>query len=111
MGLLRFSMYFFRFKDKKDDPAWKLAYVGLISKDPKKFEVSAQASSSNSRFDDNGDDYNFTLFTDIKLSEDKSAVQQMNTALKKLIYSHRKSAKEFYDISRSDFSDILRMRN
>jgi uncharacterized protein YbaP (TraB family) len=104
-------MYFFRFKDKKDDPAWKLAYVGLISKDPTKFEVLAQPSSSKSRFDDNADDYNFTSFTDTKLSEDKSPVQQMNTALKKLIYSHRKSAKEFYDISRSDFSDILRMRN
>ena len=105
-------MYFFKYKDKKDDPAWKLAYVGLISKDPKQFEVSTQVSSSKSRIDgDDSDDYNFTLFTDTKLSEDKSAAQQMNTALKKLIYSHRKSAKEFYDVSRSDFTDILRMRN
>jgi uncharacterized protein YbaP (TraB family) len=106
------QMYFFKYKDKKDDPFWKLAYVGLISKDPKQFEVSAQTSSSKARVnDDDSDDYNFTLFTDAKLSEEKTTAQQMNAALKKLIYSHRKSAKEFYDVSRNDFSDIMRMKN
>ena len=105
-------MYFFKYKEKKDDPAWKLAYIGLISKDPKQFEVCARPGSSKSKIeDDDSDDYNFTSFTDTKLNEDKSRVQQLSEALKKLIYSHRKSAKEFYDVSKNDLSDILRMRN
>ena len=106
------NMYFFKYKDKKDDPAWKLAYVGLISKDSNQFEVSGQPGSSKSTVDDDdSDDYKFISFTDTKLNEDKSSAQQLNAALKKLIYSHRKSAKEFYDVSKNDFSDILRMRN
>jgi len=106
------DMYFFKYKDKKDDAAWKLAYVGLISRNPKQFEVLAQPGSSKSKVDDDdSDDYNFISFTDTKLNENRPSAQQLNAALKKLVYSHRKSAKEFYDVSKNDFSDILRMRN
>ena len=46
-----------------------------------------------------GDVYNFTSFADSKLNTDEPVSVQLQTQLKRLLYSRRNSAKEFYDLS------------
>jgi len=38
----------------------------------------------------------FTSFSDTKLKEEEPLMDQLNKALKRMLYSRRKSAKEFY---------------
>jgi len=108
-------IYFFKVKSKKDDLTWKLATVGLVPEDPRRFEFEDSAfnriafetpllpSFRFNRFD-------FTSFTDTKLREDEDINIQLKKALKKMLYSRRKSAKEFYEeegdrTATSDYSD------
>ena len=98
-------VYFFKYKDRKDDPAWKLASVGLLPQDPKQFEFRAKFVSPELITDEDGNDrFDLTSFTDSKIKEDEPVYEQLKGALKKLLYSRRKSAKEFYDVSRNDLS-------
>lgn len=101
-------IYFFKYKDKKDDMAWKLASVGLIARDPKQFDLINESISPTTS-DDNP--FDFTLFTDSKIKADVPVHEQLDTALKKLLHSHRKSAKEFYDVSKNDLDEILKLKN
>jgi hypothetical protein len=110
-------VYFFRYKEKKDDLVWKLATVGLISGDERQFELK---DSSGTTFDDDtryrGDaafrgSYDFTSFTDSKLVSGEPIGAQLNLQLKKMLYSRRKSAKEFYSSSKNDLDELLRLRN
>jgi hypothetical protein len=103
-------IYFFKYKDKKDDISWKLASAGLISKDPKQFDFESDSISGN-RDDDDNDPLDFTLFTDSKINPDLPVREQLDTALKKLLRSHRKSAKEFYEVSKNDIDEILKQKN
>jgi uncharacterized protein YbaP (TraB family) len=109
-------VYFFKYKEKKDDLVWKLATVGLLSKDLKQFEIrdTDQSTSAESFIDDDrssyNNRYNFTSFTDVKLKEDEPISLQLNKLLKKMIYSRRKSAKEFYDVSKTDFDEVFPMK-
>jgi uncharacterized protein YbaP (TraB family) len=94
-------IYFYKYKTKKDDLAWKLATVGLISEDPKQFEIEddrpcCQFDLSWLELKQYGL-YDFTEFTDTKIEEDEPIMKQLNKALKKLLYSRRNSAKKFYD--------------
>ena len=102
---------FFRYKEKKDDPVWKLATVGLLSADPAEFEIKTNEPMSL-RNDEENDMYDFTSFTEVKLAADEPLRSQLNRELKHLLYSHRKSARQFYDLSRSsdDFYSV-RYRN
>ena len=106
-------IYFFKYRDKKDDPVWKLATVGLLSKDPKQFEIKNSTAPMFGNYgNDEADVYDFTSFTDVKLVIDEPVKQQLNKELKKILYSHRKSAKQFYDLSRSsDDVYALKYRN
>ena len=111
-------IYFFKYKEKKDDLAWKLAAVGLVSKDPKQFELRDTAKSilqedityENGRISYR-DRYDFTSFTDSKLNEDESIPSQLRKQLKKMLYSRRQSAKQFYDISKTDTDEVLRLKD
>jgi hypothetical protein len=95
-------IYFFKYKEKKDDLTWKLATAGLVPEDPGQFEFEDSTSInisflsspllSSYRFNK----YDFTDFTDTKLKADISLDKQLSKELKKLLYSRRKSAKEFY---------------
>ena len=116
------SIYFFKYKEKKDDLSWKLATAGLVPNDPTifEFEDSSKAipdswaiypdmRSSLNRYD-------FTRFTDEKIKDDEPVSDQMNKIVKKLLYSRRKSAKQFYDDMDKDGDDYdigsrLRIRN
>ncbi|NOT51929.1 MAG: TraB/GumN family protein [Chitinophagaceae bacterium] len=98
-------IYFYKYKDKKDDMTWKLAMVGLTPEDPKQFEYEDSLKSGDSDYNyylysEYGyNRYNFTDMTDTKIEEDEPISKQLNKALKKMLYSRRDSAKEFYEES------------
>lgn len=109
-------VYFYKYKGKKDDPGWKLATVGLVPDDPKQFEFADTITSSNPLYNSplfssyRYNPYDFTEFTDTKFKEDNPVNDQLKLALKKMIYSRRKSAKEFYEDDKdstaaSDYTD------
>ena len=100
-------IYFFKYKTKKDDASWKIASVGLIPQDPKQFEFEEEEKKSTAYFsiyDNNASNssYDFTAFTDTKLRPDEPVINQLKKQRKKLLYSVRKSAKEFYNKDDSD---------
>ena len=96
-------IYFYKYKVKKDDLTWKLATVGLVPEDPKKFEFEETTIKdpillsfekiSSSKYNQ----YNFTGFTDTKLKDDEATNAQLKKMLKKILYSKRKSARGFYE--------------
>jgi hypothetical protein len=95
-------IYFYKYKTRKDDLNWKLATAGLVPEDPKQFEFEddrpcchIDLSMLESQL---FNPYDFTGFSDTKIEEDASILKQMTTALKKLFYSRRNSAKKFYEI-------------
>jgi hypothetical protein len=109
-------VYFFKYKQRKDDLVWKIATAGLISKDPKHFEIEDTAISKKPVIYKNGflsynELYDLTFFTDTKLMADQPLSEQLDKQLKIMLYSHRKSAKEFYSVSRPGVDDNLRVRN
>ncbi|HYM94412.1 MAG TPA: TraB/GumN family protein [Chitinophagaceae bacterium] len=96
-------VYFFKYKEKKDDMSWKIAVVGRLSEDPDKFEFidsSEKSSLLNQFLAGNQNSYNqhdFSKFTDTKIKKDEPLTDQLKKVLKKLLYSQRKSARKFYD--------------
>lgn len=105
-------VYFYKYKSKKDDAFWKLATVGLVSKDINQFIIEDDDDSDYSSFTSmpgwggsNRNKIEFTEFTDDKIKEDVSLREQMEKQLKKIVYSKRKSAKEFFN-ERPDYSDM-----
>jgi hypothetical protein len=104
-------IYFFKYKEKKDDPTWKLATVGLLSLDPKEFEVKFTSPFHEyPETDEDWDLYNFTSFTESKFSDTESVPVQLNKELKKILYSRRNSAKEFYDLTRAN-EEVYALKN
>ena len=100
-------IYFFKYKTKKDDASWKIASVGLVPQDIKQFEFEEKEKKSpeySSVYDNNtgNSSYDVTAFTDTKLRPDEPVINQLKKQRKKLLYSVRKSAKEFYDKDDSD---------
>jgi hypothetical protein len=92
-------IYFFKYKTKKDDLVWKLASVGLVPADPGQFEFDEPATLTGpvSLYEVSGEkQYDFTRFSDTKLKVDEPVIEQLKKELKKMLYSRRKSAKEFY---------------
>ncbi len=83
-------VYFFKYKTNKEDNNWKLAVVGLVEKDPKKYLFDLKTGESYF-------DIDLTERTDEKLDEEESLDAQLNKLLKKKLYSKRKSAAEFYE--------------
>ena len=113
-------IYFYKYKTKKDDPTWKLATVGLVPEDPKKFEFETAEKFNFDYYSPLlpglGDyhKFDFTNFSDTRIKEDEPLADQLKQALKRALYSKRKSAKEFYEregrgdydfSSRVDFGD------
>ncbi|MGZ8537238.1 MAG: TraB/GumN family protein [Flavisolibacter sp.] len=82
-------VYFFKYKKKKDDSSWNLASVGILPSDPKKFEFEEKEYFEEMK-------YNFTDISISKIEEDEPLSDQLKKALKKLQYSKRNSAAEFY---------------
>ncbi len=94
-------VYFYKYKEKKDDMAWKLATVGLVPEDPKQFGMEDDRPccriENSWPESDRAGPYDFTGFTDTKIETDEPPGKQMNKVLKKLLYSRRSSARKFYE--------------
>jgi len=100
-------IYFFKYKTKKDDATWKLASVGLVPDDPKQFEFDDVKKDQGDRFFEynnysNSSRYDFTSYSNTRIKLTESLGVQLNKELKRMIYSKRRSAKEFYDKARSE---------
>ncbi len=102
-------IYFYKYKTKNADLNWKLATVKQfefnndnINSTPG--DISLFGSSRYNRYD-------FTGFSDTKLNEDEPLAGQLNKALKKILYSRRKSAKEFYENNEDGNNDRISFNN
>lgn len=97
-------IYFFKYKAQKEDMNWKLATVGLVPEDPRQFEVDDAERAPGWTLPFPGmtetDNFDFTALTDTRIDKDLPIAVQLNKELKKLMYSRRKSGKEFYGESR-----------
>jgi hypothetical protein len=105
-------VYFFKYRDKKDDVAWKLATVGLVPLDSTKFEFDKVSVTKLTRrfFGPGGAGYfngvafqnDYTSFSNTRLEEgDTPIAVQLKKQLKKMVYSNRKSGREFYNNQQS----------
>ena len=96
-------IYFFRYKQKKDDANWKFATAGMIPEDSREFEYpeansdikSSPLFSRSGKSNDNL--YDFTEYTEIKIKDDEPVNDQLRILMKRILYSKRKSASQFYD--------------
>lgn len=73
-------VYFYKYKDKRDDVAWELATSGLQPENLKAVST----------------DDEFTSFRQDNLDEDKPVKEQLEKLLKEMLYSKHKSARSFY---------------
>ncbi len=95
-------IYFFKYKSKKDDAFWKLASVGLVPDQPGVYKYQSATNSTNdypSYRSRNIDPIEYTAFSDTRINDETSLDEQLRKELKRLLYSRRKSAREFYDKS------------
>jgi uncharacterized protein YbaP (TraB family) len=91
-------LYFFKYKDKKEDNSWKIATAGLFPQDSTTLEFGEKGLTKE-------DEYNFTELGSTKLSAETPLKEQLEKLRKKLLYSRRKSAAQFYTDSYS-YSDM-----
>ncbi|MGZ3881045.1 MAG: TraB/GumN family protein, partial [Flavisolibacter sp.] len=84
-------VYFFKYKSRRDDNTWKLASVGIVPVDAKRFEFDDKPGNYWQR-----KQYSFTEFTGTRIENDTSLMDQMKKELKKMSYSRRNSAAQFY---------------
>lgn len=84
-------VYFFRFRNKKDNGPWKLGMVGLVPMDETSYLFHLHGPY---KYDS---DLGLTQVSDTKLDLEEPVQEQLWKALKKKMYSKRLSAAEFYD--------------
>jgi hypothetical protein len=85
------TVFFFKYKDRKDDNNWKIASVGIIPNNPKQFEFDNRKLNYWQERQ-----YDFTNFTNTKIENGSPIEEQLKKALKRILYSKRNSATEFY---------------
>lgn len=120
-------VYYFKYKEKKDDPKWKIATAGLLPDAIDSFFVKAAKKDEDAkatrvlRYQDDGDyDYeddngDFTSYSQQSISEDEQLEKQLEKHFRELCYSLHKSAamfyKEDYDWYRNGMLDGLKYRD
>lgn len=110
-------VYFFKYKNKKDDVVWKLAAAGLVPEDSTQFEFeSSEKQAPGNMFLYSGNfltrsAYDFTGFSDTRLNEEKPIGEQLQQELKKMLYARRNSAREFYSKSDPESYDMVEEEN
>ncbi len=87
--------YFFKYKNKKTDNAWKIATAGMVPADGNTFEFM----DKNGKYIDY--DFDFTGFTESKLNDDEPLKPQLQKAMQRQMYAKRKSGEAFYEESRT----------
>lgn len=100
-------VYFFKYKEKKDDLNWKLATAGLIPEDPKQFVFTDSVPPANRKWYNHigvevsaARKYYFNSFTETKIRESDVIGTLLQKELKKMLYSRRKSGRQFYEEER-----------
>jgi hypothetical protein len=91
------AVYFFKYKNKKEEKKWKILYYGMQPENVKEFD------------DDNDDfisetSYSYSRNGDDKLDETKPVKEQLQKMMKIMLYKKHSSASQFYD-GRDDDSD------
>jgi len=94
-------VYFFKYREKKDDQNWKLATVGLLPADPKKYEFDNKGETDDEK------EFYFTDLSDTKLTAEEPIKDQLLKTLRKLENSKRKSGRKFYADENSEYSRIV----
>ncbi|MBO9681223.1 MAG: TraB/GumN family protein [Flavisolibacter sp.] len=92
-------VYFFKYRSKRDDNGWKIATVGIVPGDAKQFEFENKDNRERRL-------YNFTELTNTKINSESALSDQLKKVLKKMLYSKRNSAVQFYkdeDRMRGDY--------
>lgn len=84
-------VYFFRYKEKKDDETWKLATVGMVPADSTVFEYDKKKKFNEER------QYSFNDLSETKITTEEPLQVQMSKLLRKMQYAKRNSAAEFYN--------------
>jgi hypothetical protein len=84
-------VFFFKYRNKKEDNTWRLASVGIIPNDAKQFELDSKKLSYWQE-----QQYEFTDLSNTKIDNETPVVTQLKKALKKMLYSKRNSALQFY---------------
>jgi len=100
-------VYFFKYRQKKDDNSWKIALTGLIPSDADAFEFDKTGTIKEEY------KYNFTEMTGTKIDEDEPLKDQLQKALKKKLFAKRKSGAQFYDEENkySQFNSLYNVRD
>lgn len=104
-------IFFYKYKSKKDDAGWKLATVGLVPENASQFEFDEDDDNDADDYNPLEDaasrnQFNFTGFRDTRLRSDQPVEDQLQKELKRMLYSKRKSAKEFYEKESNDSYDV-----
>lgn len=84
-------VFFFKYKTKKNDNTWRLASVGMIPNDPKQFMFDNKKLNYRQE-----QQYDFTNLFNTKIDNETPIAGQLQKALKKMLYSKRNSAAQFY---------------
>lgn len=84
-------VYFFKYRQKKEEGNWRIATVGIVPADSKSFEFNKKPTRREEY------DYSFTEITNTRLEEDEPVQEQLDKILKKISYSKRNSGAQFYD--------------
>ena len=95
-------VFFFKYRSKKDENTWKLASVGILPNDVRQFEFDNKKLSYWQE-----QQYDFTELSNTKLDNETPVASQLKKALKKMLYSKRSSAAQFYgdsDRMREDYN-------
>jgi hypothetical protein len=98
-------VYFFKYKEKKEDNTWKIATAGLFPKDTTGLQFRPTDGEETAEEDD------FTELTNTKLTTESTEAEQIKKLQKKMLYSRRKSASQFYEEeNRYNHFELSRMR-
>jgi len=105
-------IFFYKYKLKKDDAGWKLATVGLVPENPAQFEFDEDDDNDSDEYSlldeaASRNRYDFTGFRDTRLKIDQPVEDQLRKELKRMVYSKRKSAKEFYEKESNESYDAV----
>ena len=105
-------IFFYKYKLKKDDAGWKLATVGLVPENPAQFEFDEDDENDSDEYSlldeaASRNRYDFTGFRDTRLKIDQPVEDQLRKELKRMVYSKRKSAKEFYEKESNESYDAV----
>ena len=95
-------VFFFKYRNKKDDNTWMMGSVGIIPSDPKQFEFDGKKLGYWQE-----QQYDFTDLSNTKMDNQTPVNTQLKNALKKMLYSKRNSAAQFYrddDRNREDYN-------